>query len=118
MINITTSSVSGAATFTNAGGNNVITLGTASVNNLGDTTFGSLTVTCGGGDDTVTIQNVTVYVTTDVDLGAGVDTLVLPKVKFGGATALDGGVGITDTYRATTVIRPVGYSFDILGFEN
>jgi hypothetical protein len=118
VIKITASSVSTAAAFTNAGGNNVITLGAPNVNNLGDTTFGLLDITCGAGDDTVTLQNVTVYVTTDVDLGAGVDTLVLPNVKFNGATVLDGGAGINDTYKSTTVLRPVGYTFNILDFEN
>ncbi len=119
VIDIEKSTVSSLATLNcAAGGNNIITLGDSGTGAVADTTFGALALTCGGGDDNVTMQNATVLVTTNVNLGAGVDKLTLANVKFGGDTTLDGGPGVNDTYVATSVIRPVGYLFNVLDFEN
>lgn len=117
LVDIEKTVIAGVLTINNGNGNSTITLGASGAGLVTDTTVGALAVSCAAGNNVVTVQNATVYTTTNVVLGTEIDAVTLNNVVFKSTTVFDGGDGINDTILQTLVTRPVGYSFDVLNFE-
>jgi hypothetical protein len=76
-----------------------------------------LYIRAGDGDDTVTLDQQTISIETDIDLEAGRDLLRLKNgTKLKTEATLKGGAGINDIVELDPDVEIIGYLFP--GFEN
>jgi len=79
------------------------------------TIFGALSISCGSGNDRVSMNGLRVLTSASVTLGYCVDSLEILNSVFDGPVVFDGGAGLADQYRAVDSI--FGDHVTITSFE-